>query len=254
MSFLSRAALATICLLIMLPLAIQAGSVMKVKTVTEAHSMMGQDAPRSETVHTYYFADGNVRADLGDTLSMIYSTGGEAVKMLRHNPKSWMAMPLKGAIDSLAKELEEKRGKEAAEQMKRMMESSMRLSAEVTPTDETKEIKGFECRKYNVLMSMGMVKNEMEWWVTDDIDFDYELLPFASWSQLASFPGFEEATVEMAKIGGMTVQGTNRTLVMQDTIVTTTELLSAEKQDIDPAKFAIPEGYTQETLKLGGGY
>jgi hypothetical protein len=254
MNFLSRTALVVICLLIVFPLAVQAGSVMKVKSVTEAHKMMGREAPRSETVNVYYFDGGNMRGDLGDTLSVLFSSGDEAVKMVRHNPKVWMAMPLKGAVDSLVKEIEQKSGKEAAEQTRQMMETGMRLSAEVTPTDETREINGFKCKKYNVLMSMGMVRNEMEWWVTDEIDINYELLPYASWSQLASFPGFDEAAIEMGKIKGVTVKGVNKTLVMQDTIVSTTELLSVEKMDVPADKFKIPADYTEEKLQMGGAY
>jgi hypothetical protein len=260
MRFLSRAALAAVCLLIVFSMSVQAGVVMKVKSLTEAHklSLPGQPEPRqvpeTEAIHTYYFEDGSVRADLGDTLSMTYQTGGAAVAMMRHNPKTWTAMPMKGSLDSLARQLEETRGKQAAEQMKKVMESTFRLTAEVEPTDETKEIKGYECKKYNVTMSMGMVQNKMEWWVTDDIKFDHELLPFASWSQLAAFPGFAEATAELAKINGMTVQGTNKTLMGADTIVTHTQLLEVNETDIPPSQFKVPEEYERQPFELGGGY
>jgi len=143
---------------------------------------------------------------------------------------------------------------ETAESLKGMMQmlfgkndpSQPMVTAVVNPTDETKNIGPWKCRKYIATMNMPMIEAmTSEIWATEDIDIDYESIMKASMGMAAQFPGFIEAMEEFKKIKGMAVTSTVAMQMMGMQMNITTELIEYQETQ-SPAKiYELPEGYTE---------
>lgn len=126
------------------------------------------------------------------------------------------------------------------EQMGKMMGSMMAI--QVTPTNETKTIAGYKCRKTN--MSMAMVQGE--YWVSKDVKGYEELRAIGA--KLAAImdknPMLRQMNVAgmIEKLDGFPVQTTNK--VMGGTIVST--LKKVEQKSLDPSLFVVPKDYAQK--------
>ncbi|MHC1729686.1 MAG: DUF4412 domain-containing protein [Syntrophobacteraceae bacterium] len=123
------------------------------------------------------------------------------------------------------------------EQMSKMMGSMMAI--QVTPTNETKTIAGYKCRKTN--MTMAMVQGE--YWVSKDVK-GYEELRVVGAKLAAALdknPMLRQMNVAgmIEKLDGFPVQTTNK--VMGGTIVST--LKKVEQKSLDPALFVVPKDY-----------
>jgi hypothetical protein len=122
---------------------------------------------------------------------------------------------------------------------KKMMETMMQ-SMRVTPTNETKLIDSYMCKKY--LMNFMMVNSE--YWVSKDVK-GYEELKAIGQKMTKSFdknPMLKQMNIAgmMDKIDGFPVQTVSQ--IMGGTITTT--LLKIEKKSLNDDLFKVPAGYT----------
>jgi hypothetical protein len=126
-------------------------------------------------------------------------------------------------------------------QQKKMMESMMQ-SMQVTPTNETKTINGYKCRKY--LVSVMMVNSE--YWLSKDVK-GYEELKAIGEKMAKSFesnPMLKQMNIAgmMDKLDGFPVQVVSQ--VMGGTITNT--LVKIEKKSLSDDLFKVPAGYTMK--------
>jgi hypothetical protein len=110
---------------------------------------------------------------------------------------------------------------------------------QIIPTDETKTIAGYKCRKYNA--NFGLVQGE--YWASKDVKGYQELreagVKFGT--LLEKNPMLRQMNVAglVEKLDGFPVQVTNH--VMGGTIVST--LKKVEQKPLDPELFKVPKDY-----------
>ncbi len=129
------------------------------------------------------------------------------------------------------------------QKMGEMMGSMMGI--QVTPTDESKTIEGYNCRKYNV--SFAMMNGE--YWVSKDIKGYQELKAVGAKlsASAQNNPMLRQMNVAgmVEKLDGFPVYTVNH--VMGGTIVST--LKHIEQKPLDPALFSVPKDYTKTLAK-----
>lgn len=226
--------------------ATDAGVIIKLKTHTDAIEMMGQKMPEVDGVVTTWVTDGKVRTDYGDTASMIVIEDSETMYVLNHNSKTYQEMNL-GDMMHLLDEAIKDEGDEATREAMEAAKSMMKMEATVTPTDETKEIGGYKCKKYIVELQMGqMGGSTSEQWVTEEIKVDAGMYRMSTMVSLMQVPGYEDVFKELADIEGFSVVTYTTARMMGAEVKSQQELVEVKEQELEDADFAIPEGYAKK--------
>ena len=131
-------------------------------------------------------------------------------------------------------------------QMQQQMMKNMMGNIQVTPTDETRQIAGYNCRKYLV---SGMMMNS-EYWLSKDVK-GYEEVKDIGKKIAGIFdenPMMKQMNIAgmMGQLDGFPVQMVMH--IMKGT--STTTLKKIEKKTLDKSLFSVPEGYTQTQSKM----
>ncbi len=125
------------------------------------------------------------------------------------------------------------------EEFKKFMKNMMKM--EVTPTNETKTINGYKCRKY--LISMMMTQQEM--WVTKDIEgydeFKTLYRDMASKLQTSPMLRMTNMAAMVNKLDGFPIQTVIK--MMGTTRVSTVKKI--EQKTLDKSLFLVPAGYRE---------
>ena len=166
----------------------------------------------------------------------------EVMYVLDPQKRTYSKMDMK-EIGGLPAEAAEMSAEERA--MMQNMMKKMAGSMQVTPTNETKKISGYECKK--VLVSiMGM---SSEYWVSKDVEGYDDLEKMGSkMAQIAEKnPMLQNINVAgmVEKIDGFPVQMVMN--VMGGKMVTT--LKEMEKRSLDKKLFTVPKGYVLENRR-----
>jgi len=127
------------------------------------------------------------------------------------------------------------------------MMKNMMGSIQVTPTQETRNIAGYNCQKY--LVSGGMMMNS-DYWLSKDVK-GYEEVKEIGKKISGVFddnPMMKQMNIAgmMGQLDGFPVQTVMN--IMQGT--STTTLKKIEKKSLDKSLFSVPEGYTLEQSKM----
>ncbi len=200
---------------------------------TESISTNVTNRPNSTTTLKSYYTPTASRWELGDGKVIILDYN--AVKLFMLDPKTKTYRELN---------LDERPGLPStsdAGKQKMMDEANAVASAiQVTPTDETKTIAGYKCRKYNVKLAM----SDGEYWVSDDVTGYQELKSLAAKAasimdrdpmlKLLNIAGTAE------KLDGFPVYTVSH--VMGGTVQRT--LKNIEQKPLDSALFKVPKDYT----------
>jgi len=131
-------------------------------------------------------------------------------------------------------------------QMQQQMMKNMMGNIQVTPTEETRMIAGFNCRKYLV---SGMMMNS-EYWLSKDVT-GYDELKEIGKKGAGIFD--ENPIMKQMNIAGMMSQLDGFPVQMVMNIMkgtSTTTLKKIEKKTLDKSLFAVPAGYTQTQSKM----
>jgi len=125
-------------------------------------------------------------------------------------------------------------------QMQQQMMKNMMGNIQVTPTQETRKIAGYNCQKYLV---SGMMMNS-DYWLSKDVK-GYEEVKEIGKKVSALFdenPMMKQMNIAgmMGQLDGFPVQTVMN--IMKGT--TTTTLKKIEKKSLDKSLFSVPEGYT----------
>jgi len=191
--------------------------------------------PDGTKLQKNYFTAAAARIEPGDGNVFIVDYNAMIMHSLKPAEKTYSTMDLNepiGVPSGLSGPDKEKMGK--------MMGEMMRIK--ITPTNETKVIEGYKCRK--VIADIAMLQGV--YWVSKDVK-GYEELR-ATGARIAKVVDKNPMLRQMnlagmvEKLDGFPVHTVNT--VMGGTITST--LKKVEQKPLDPQLFKIPNGYTQK--------
>jgi hypothetical protein len=131
-------------------------------------------------------------------------------------------------------------------QMQQQMMKNMMGNIQVTPTQETRQIAGYNCQKYLV---SGMMMNS-DYWLSKDVK-GYEEIKEIGKKIAAVFD--ENPMMKQMNIAGMMGQLDGFPVQMVMNIMkgtSTTTLKKIEKKSLEKSLFSVPEGYTLTQSKM----
>lgn len=213
---------------------------------TDAFQMMGQTRPAQDVTITYWIGDDRALRDDGERGFLLRGDRKE-LYVLDHQAETYSVIDLPVDFASLVPP-------ESREQMEQMLQA-MEMTATVTPTDERREINGWQARRWDVHLEnrMGMTVDS-EVWVTDAIDADAESLRRLTRAFASLQPGGGGAVEEILKIEGVPVLTETRMAGMGGSTSSREELVAASQEEAPPGTYEVPEGYTEAPLNpMGGG-
>ncbi len=204
--------------------------------------------PSTDT-SVYWMSGKNARVDESDSASYIINGETGVMYMLNHKSKtSTLIEP-----DALGKLIRAQGGDDSASmaQAKGMMEM-MKVKAVVTPTEETKKIGDYNCKKWIYNIEIAMTTTTTVAWVSDEVPVNINQFMRLSQSMKAFLPGFDEAAKELEKMSGFIVSSSTEANFMGVDIKSTSTLLAVEEVKTTADLFTVPEGYTVAELPMPG--
>ena len=223
-------------------------------THTDSGKVMGQNVPARDDTVTVWLADGKAKMTSSDA-TMLILADKDVMYVINNKDKTYSQMKLSeaGDITQLLKEQGVDVDNEEQMAMMKGMMSAMQMKAVVTPTDETKEIDGYECKKYDVDFTIGMGKVSSVYWVTPKIKIDYDMLYKVQNAMMLRMPGSLEAMEELQKMDGFPVLVETSANMMGGAIKSTTKLLKYAEESAPSGTFTLPEGYKETEMKAMPG-
>ena len=238
---------AVVLMILVLPLTSNAATFFKQATHTDPATMMGQTQPAQDDTSSMWL-DKDMACMIGPDNTTILVRGDKGMMyMIDHNKKSYSEMAI-GDLGDMSK-MGGEEGDEQAKAMQAMaaqMMGSMKVT--VTPTDETKKIRDWEAKKYEVEMSMAMGSTKGEYWASTDVEIDYEMFQLISTAFMSQMPGFDKVLEEMKKIKGFTVKSATEANMMGAVVKTTTEILEYAEKDAPAGVFDVPKDYKKVSM------
>ncbi len=226
-------------LLLMITL-VHADAFFKQVQETDAFTMMGQSQPAQKVVQDIWIGENRIYAG-SEKQSALMDLGNKVMYILNHAEKSYIKMPLDFAS-----------GQTSDAEFKPKTEiNGQSLKLSVQAMDETKEINGWNCRKYLQTMETMMGPAKSELWATTDIPFDYEPMLKLSATMLSQQPGLQDSQddifAELSKIKGITVESITTMTVMGNEIKTKTTLQEFKQAEPPAGIYELPAGYSEKT-------
>ena len=220
---------------------------------SDAYEMMGQKQPEKNDTTVLWLADGKSCAQTGSESAVIFDGDKGVMYMVDHEKKEYVviSMDLFGGSEGG----DEAKGQ--SDEVKKMMAMAQAMmgsvEVKVTPTDETKKIGDWEATKFDVEMSMAMMKMNQVMWATEDIEIDYAMFHAVSGGAMAQMPGFDKIVEQMKQVKGMPVLTVATVSMMGNDLVTTTELIEYAEKDAPDGIFDVPDDYKKVEMSMGMG-
>jgi len=217
---------------------------------TNAYEIMGQKTPEQNDTTVVWLTEGKAYSQTKQEPVAVFDTEKNVLFVVSHERNEYLAIPLNMIEQDINAQAE------SNENTKTKINNDNMSITEVfvTPTNETRKIGNWETTKYNIEITVAMVKSELEYWASEDIKVDITLFNSVG-NIMTQIPGYDKYIKEMKKIKGMPVLIINRTSVMGTMIETTTTLIEHYEKDAPDGIFDIPEDYTQVgqdmPIKLG---
>jgi hypothetical protein len=225
------------------PALVGADVFMKEKLHTDGMTVMGQAQPPDDKTATIWIAKDKMRRDQGDMSTIAKLVNDKVVVFhLNHPKKTYMELSM-GSAD--------------LQEMASAIGGDIKVK--ITPTNESKKIGNWNCKKYIQEMDMGMMPMRSEIWASEDIKIPYQdFYERLSVAMAAQQPGMtmpmEAMQEEMHKIKGVPVLTSSSMTVMKNTTVKSSRELLEIKEDTAPAGiFDIPEGYSKQEMPQAPG-
>lgn len=217
----------------------------KTKTHTDAFEMMGQKQPAKDRVTEQWMGD-NKFAQITEGQTMVLDLNKNVIHVIYHGTKSYVEAKLPLDISNLLPE-------QAA-----AMLNMMKMTVAVSPTGESKKVGDWNCKGYDVTMSMAMMTMKMKSWVTKDVPFDWKTFSekmFPHVMKLSGSIGLDEnALKEFKKLEGFQVAMEMSMNMMGQDIKSTTQVVEISKKSAPAGTYSVPQGYTkQEKLTMRRG-
>ncbi len=228
-------------------LAARADTRIEMKNHTGEMTAMGHTQPARDSESTLWVGKKGARRDDGET-EILVRFDRNKLYLIDHQNKSYSALDLPVDLPSLVPEAQR-------QQMSQVLEM-MKMNASVEPSDEHKEINGWDARKYEVHLSnqMGM-KVDSTVWMTEAIDMDQDSFKKLVRAMASLQPGGGSSVDELLKLKGVPVLIETQVHAMGGATSSREELVSAEPDATPPAgTYDVPEGYTEKPFNpMGGG-
>jgi hypothetical protein len=229
------------------PLAVQADVYIKQQNHTDGFSMMGQTQPAKDDLFVTWMAKDKARMDHGEDTTIIIRMDKKMMYMINHAEMKYAEMAIGGTEDIFSSAISGSGlSSEDQAQAKKMMEGfskMMKPKVSVTATGETQKINNWNCKKYDMEMSMMGTTSKTEIWASEDIKIDYSLYRNLTFSVMGQMPGIEDMMKEMEKIKGIVVQSTGTTSMMGTDVKSTQELLEVSDKSAPAGTYEVPSGY-----------
>jgi hypothetical protein len=231
-------------------LVLQADVYIKQKNHTDGFSMMGQSQPAKDDVFVTWMGKNMARLDQGEDTSIIILLDKNVMYLVNHAEMSYTEMAIGGKSDILTSAISgSDMSDEEQAQAKKMMQGfsqMMKPSVSVTETGESQKIKGWNCKKYDLTMTiMGMTSNA-ETWATEDIKIDYELYRNLTMSLMGQMSGIEDMLKEMEKIKGIIVLQESSMSMMGTDVKSSQELMEVSDKPAPAGTYTVPAGYKKQ--------
>ncbi|GLI35464.1 DUF4412 domain-containing protein [Desulforhabdus amnigena] len=188
--------------------------------------------PDATRIQKNYYTDRASRVETGSGAVMIMDLDSMTIYQLDPRSKTYIKSDMRkmGAPEQMPGM--------SAEQRKKMIEN-MAGSMKVTPTDETKTIAGYNCRKYNV----GFMNSSNEYWLSKDVK-GYDELKRIGAKMAMSFeanPVLKQMNIAgiMDKLDGFPVQ----IITHAGRGTMTSTLIKIEQKPLPAELFQVPKGY-----------
>ncbi len=204
------------------------------KNHTDAVKMMGHEQPARDIVSTTWIGDRMMRMDEGDS-SFIVRLDRKKLYLVDHAEKKVTEVEIPIDISRYL-----------PPQMQQMMAGMMKMSATVTPTDETRKVGRWTARKYLITISSPMMSTKQVAWAAKDLGFDVSTYAAMAREIMKLQPGMEEVVKELSKVEGMVVLQESTTTVMGSSVKSRQEVVSVETSGPPPGGYEPPSDYTRE--------
>lgn len=224
-------------MLVALAMPVYAADVLiKVRTHTDAMSVMGQNAPASDVDNEIWVSPTKM-ATLSPDTAFIIDLDANVALIVNHRTKSYVESPL--PLD-FAKLLPP----EAAP-----MAAMMQVSATVKPTGEAKTIRQWACKGYDVTISMMGMPLTMKVWASTQVPFDVKtfqakMMPAVLQGQMRMNPA---SVAEFAKIEGYQISSETAGEMMGAKLRTTSDVMEMIEKAAPAGTYQAPAGYTKKT-------
>jgi len=216
-----------------------------IETVNRSSGLTGE-APTEEVSQTFV-AHGKMKVASADPngTDMILDPATGEMTFMNHGVKEFYKINAKSMMEGLSKP--------GMDQMRAMMEQT-RVTVE--PTDETREINGWNCRKYRVTKT-GMMEIEQEVWATEDVDLDLDrYTDLMSLSGPDGLLGDSEAghaqRAEMEKIKGYPILTKSKMQLMGTNMESETEVRVIRREPMAANLFEVPTDYKEREMNMPG--
>ncbi len=220
---------------------------LKQKQHMDAMTVMGQTRPAEDIITETWITKTKMAVN-SEKQQIVIDLNAETITIADHDKKTMMSMPLDfGKAASGA-------GKTPGEQAQtqEFMNNMMDVKLNVEPTNETKTINNWSCKKYVKTIDMGMGKVTADVWATTEIKMDEDLYNKFSAAMMAQMPGLADnvgaVEKEMQKIKGVQVYTEQTNQVMGQTIKSTVELLEHKQGNAPAEAFELPTGYSKQSM------
>jgi hypothetical protein len=217
----------------------------KTKTHTDAFEMMGQKQPAKDQVMEQWLGD-NKFVQIMESQTMVLDLNQDVVYVIYPGSKSYVEAKLPLDMSKLV-----------PEQMAQMM-NMMKMTVTVNPTGDSKKIGDWNCKGYDVTMSMSMMTMKMKSWVTQEVPFDWKAFSEKMFPQVMKLSGSmgldENAIKEFKKLDGFQVASEMTMNMMGQDIKTSSQVLEISKKSAPAGTYSVPQGYTKQeklTFKRG---
>ncbi len=216
------------------------------KSHTDAYQVMGQNQPAQDSDVTFWIGDDKAARSDGDS-TIILRPDQKKLFVVNHANETYSALDL--PVDVMAMMPEATR-----QQMGQMMDA-MKMSATVTPTEETQTINDWSTKLWNVSLSNAMgMKIDSKVWASQDVDVDLDSFRAMTRAMASLQPGFGEAADELLKVDGVPVVMESTVNMMGTSFQSREEMVSASTEAAPAGTYEVPEGYTeQEFNPMGQG-
>lgn len=222
--------------LLLSPILAKGDVLVKKTTHTDEVTMMGQTKPAKDEQGVIWMTKDKMREDTGLN-STIIRLDLNRIFMIDNSAKTYSEIEL--PVDL------EKALPPEAKQMLQMMQ----VTATVTDTGETQQIRGWNCKKYLAEITfsmMGMnIPTKMEMWTTKDVDIDLDLYKKFSNETLLLNMIPKESTAEFQKMEGFPVLTKTSQTMMGTETKSQEEVISVEKKDAPAGTYDLPQGLTK---------
>ncbi|UCE41734.1 MAG: DUF4412 domain-containing protein [Candidatus Aminicenantes bacterium] len=220
------------------PILANADHVIKGKKHTDAFNMMGQSQPEKDEETTTWLGKDKMKQDVGETTTLIRLDKNK-MYIINHSDKTYSEMDLPFDLEQML-----------PPEAKQMLDA-MDISSSITDTGETKTINDWNCKKYQIeisvsMMGMGMPIN-MDMWTSKDLGVDLKEFKELYTKTLAANPMFKDFIQDFEKIDGYPVLTEFSMDMMGTEQKYTEEVISVEKMGAPAGTYDLPEGYTKTT-------